>query len=215
MPPTGAPTEAPLGLVLSCHGASVPAMNQARAYARKDDFAIVAALNRRPYGFDWQDWGRRDAYEVLERGVALSGVSRDRLYLLGHSMGGHGALTLALKNPDRFRSVSAFAPICHPVDVPWGTKAFSNYLGDDRAAWAAHDATELVKTKPTGHHILIDQGEADQFLAEQLRPEAFAAACDAAGQRCTLRMQPGYDHSYFFISSFMEDHIRFHCEQLA
>lgn len=142
-------------------------------------------------------------------------VRADRIGIMGHSMGGHGALTLALKHPGRYRSVSAFAPICHPSEVPWGQKAFSNYLGDDRAAWAAHDATELVRVQPSDHHILIDQGTADQFLSDQLHPETFAEACSAAGQHCTLRMQPGYDHSYYFIQSFIADHLAHHAAALA
>lgn len=142
-------------------------------------------------------------------------VDTGRTGIMGHSMGGHGALTLALKNPALYRSVSAFAPICHPLDVPWGVKAFSGYLGADRSAWAAHDATELVKSGARAPKILIDQGEADQFLAEQLRPDAFAAACKAAGQACTLRIQPGYDHSYYFIQTYMGDHLAHHAAQLA
>lgn len=138
-----------------------------------------------------------------------------RRAIFGHSMGGHGALTIHLKNPELYRSVSAFSPIVAPSQVPWGKKAFTNYLGEDTAAWAAYDATKLVEKAPSTAHILIDQGDKDQFLAEQLRPELFAKACDGAGQRLTLRMQPGYDHSYFFIASFMEDHLRWHAAQLS
>ena len=135
--------------------------------------------------------------------------------ITGHSMGGHGALTLGLTYPDRFRSVSAFAPIVAPGQVPWGHKALAGYLGDDRAAWRAHDAVALIEDgkRPAGD-ILVDQGDADGFLVEQLRPELLQAAADKAGIALTLRMQPGYDHSYNFISTFMEDHIHWHAARL-
>jgi S-formylglutathione hydrolase len=140
----------------------------------------------------------------------------DKQGIMGHSMGGHGALTIALKNPDTFSSVSAFSPIVAPSQVPWGEKAFTGYLGDDRSAWADYDATALVESgKRFDGEILIDQGTADNFLEEQLRPEIFADACAKAGQKLDLRMQPGYDHSYFFIASFIEDHLRHHAEALA
>jgi S-formylglutathione hydrolase len=138
-----------------------------------------------------------------------------RMGITGHSMGGHGALTIGLTHPDKFKSLSAFAPIVAPGQVPWGHKALGGYLGQDRAAWRAHDATALVEDgkRPAGA-ILVDQGGADGFLAEQLRPELFEAACTAAGVDLTLRIQPGYDHSYNFISTFMDDHIRWHAERL-
>lgn len=136
--------------------------------------------------------------------------------IFGHSMGGHGALTIALKHPDIYRSVSAFAPIVAPSRVPWGEKAFSRYLGADRDAWRDYDACELVRREPPlSGTILIDQGEADQFLAEQLRPELFVTACDQAGQTLTLRNHAGYDHSYWFIQSFIDDHLRHHARALA
>ena len=131
-----------------------------------------------------------------------------RQAITGHSMGGHGALTLHLKHPELYKACSAFAPIVSPCRVPWGQKALEAYLGPLSVAWEAYDATELVKERQTRAHILIDQGENDQFLEEQLRPELFREACAAAGQALTLRRQPGYDHSYYFISSFMEDHLR-------
>ena len=135
----------------------------------------------------------------------------------GHSMGGHGALTLALRHPDLFRSVSAFAPICSPTRCPWGEKAFTAYLGEDRAAWDRHDAARLIESgaaKGVFDDILIDQGDADSFLTDQLKPELLVAASKAMGQRLTLRMQPGYDHSYFFMTSFIADHIAFHARRL-
>ncbi|MFO7788287.1 MAG: S-formylglutathione hydrolase [Halospina sp.] len=129
----------------------------------------------------------------------------------GHSMGGHGALVCALHNPERYQSVSAFAPVCHPVNCPWGEKAFGNYLGDDREAWKAWDASELIRSHGTALSVLVDQGGADNFLeAGQLQPEALETACSESGVDLTLRYQVGYDHSYFFIASFIEDHLRFH-----
>lgn len=142
-------------------------------------------------------------------------VDLKRQAITGHSMGGHGALTIALKNPNRFASVSAFAPIVAPSQVPWGEKAFSGYLGDDRAAWRAHDAVALIEDGARVDEILIDQGGADAFLEKELRPELLTSACMKAGIDCRLRMQQGYDHSYYFISTFMEDHLRWHAERLA
>jgi len=132
--------------------------------------------------------------------------------VFGHSMGGHGALVLALRNPDVFRSVSAFAPIAAPSHCPWGQKAFGNYLGTDQAAWQDYDATQLMLNlpQPFPHEILIDQGLGDKFLAEQLLPERFEAACAQAGQKLTLRRHAAYDHGYYFISTLIEDHLAFH-----
>ena len=155
-----------------------------------------------------------ELYELIqERFPALPG----RVGIFGHSMGGHGALTLALKYPERFRSVSAFAPICAPTRCPWGRKAFSGYLGADEAAWRQHDASLLMTAArtPFPGGILIDQGLSDKFLAEQLYPEAFEDACRTADQPLTLRRHEGYDHGYYFISSFIQDHIAHHARQLA
>jgi S-formylglutathione hydrolase len=135
--------------------------------------------------------------------------------IFGHSMGGHGALTLALRNPQQYKSLSAFAPIAAPTQSPWGIKAFSNFFGSDRTLWRKHDATELVAQRAYPGPILIDQGTADQYLAAELLPEKFAAAAAKAGQRLNLRMQPGYDHGYYFIQTFMADHLRHHAEQLG
>ena len=134
--------------------------------------------------------------------------------IMGHSMGGHGALTLHFKNPQTYTSVSAFSPIVAPCQVPWGQKAFSAYFGADESVWSAHDATQLVAHKPTEASILIDTGTSDQFLDEQLTPQLFINACKQAGQAVTYRMQEGYDHSYWFIASVMEDHLRHHASQL-
>jgi len=135
--------------------------------------------------------------------------------IMGHSMGGHGALTIALRNPDRFRSVSAFAPIVAPLQCPWGEKALGGYLGPDRMAWRSYDACALIADGARVAEILVDQGDADGFLAEQLKPELLAEACAAAGIGLTLRMQPGYDHSYNFISTFMGEHVAWHAERLV
>ncbi len=135
--------------------------------------------------------------------------------ITGHSMGGHGALTLALRNPGVFTSVSAFAPICAPTKCPWGHKAFAAYLGEDRARWAEHDATELLRARgPMKGRILVDQGDADGFLKEQLKPELLDAACAEHGQALTLRMHAGYDHSYYFVNTFMGDHVAHHADAL-
>jgi S-formylglutathione hydrolase len=135
--------------------------------------------------------------------------------ITGHSMGGHGALTLALRNPDTYRSVSAFAPIVSPLRCSWGEKALGGYLGPDRATWRAHDATALIEDGARVPAILVDQGGADTFLKKELKPELLAEACEAAGIPLTLRMQDGYDHSYYFISTFLADHLRWHAERLG
>jgi len=132
----------------------------------------------------------------------------------GHSMGGHGALVIALRNPGRYRSVSAFSPIVAPSQVPWGEKALGAYLGDDRSAWAQYDATALIADAPERLALLVEQGEADEFLEGQLRPHLLRAACEAAGHPLELRMRPGYDHSYYFIASFIGEHIAHHARAL-
>ena len=166
----------------------------------------------------WKKHWRMGSYitqELRELVLANFAARADRVGLFGHSMGGHGALTLALKHPGLYQSVSAFAPIAAPSQCPWGLKAFSGYLGHDKAAWAQHDATELVKAGARAPHLLIDQGLGDKFLAEQLHPDLFEAACRAAGQPLTLRRHAGYDHGYYFISSFMADHLAHHAQALA
>ena len=142
-------------------------------------------------------------------------VDMGRQSILGHSMGGHGALTLGLSFPDRFKAVSAFAPIVAPSEVPWGEKALSGYLGPDRSAGRRHDAVALIEDGARLPDLLVDQGEADPFLAEQLRPELLEGACRAAGLPLTLRLHPGYDHSYYFIATFMADHLRWHADRLG
>ncbi len=139
----------------------------------------------------------------------------ERQGISGHSMGGHGALTLGLRNPERFRSVSAFAPIVAPSQVPWGRKALSQYLGPDEATWRRHDTVALIEDGARLPELLVDQGDADPWLAEQLQPERLEAACAAAGIALTLRRQPGYEHGYFFVQSFIEDHLRWHARRLG
>ena len=134
--------------------------------------------------------------------------------IMGHSMGGHGALTIALRNPQLFRSVSAFAPIVAPGQVPWGQKALTGYLGDDRSTWARHDAVALIESGARVDELLVDVGEVDPFIEKELRPELLERACADAGIALTLRRQPGYDHSYYFISTFMAEHLRWHAERL-
>jgi S-formylglutathione hydrolase len=166
----------------------------------------------------WSSRFRMETHVVHELAAAVAEhfpADPGRAGIFGHSMGGHGALVLALRHPDLYRSVSAFAPIVAPSQVPWGQKAFSRYLGDHHRAWAEHDACELVRRRPFGGTILVDQGLDDKFLATQLQPERFEAACAEAGQGLNLRRHPGYDHGYYFIASFIEDHLRHHAATLA
>ena len=186
------------------------------------DFGVGAGFyldaTTKPWALHW----RMESY-ILNDLLPLVGsklpVDLQRLGIFGHSMGGHGALTLALRHPGRFKSVSAFAPIANPLNCPWGHKAFSGYLGEDKAEWARHDASELMSTQASAPYpagILIDQGLADKFLIEkQLLPEAFEAACAKADQPLTLRRHAGYDHGYYFIQSFVDDHLRHHAQQLG
>jgi S-formylglutathione hydrolase len=152
--------------------------------------------------------------DELPAWVEADPMASDRRAISGHSMGGHGALTIALKNPGRYRSVSAFSPIVAPTQVPWGQKAFAAYLGDDREAWKAWDTVELVRQAREPLPLLVDQGDADEFLQGQLKPELLQAAAAEAGHPLTLRLQPGYDHSYYFIASFIGDHIAHHAVAL-
>ena len=144
----------------------------------------------------------------------FSMADMDRQSITGHSMGGHGALTIGLRGGDRFRSISAFSPVVAPAQVPWGEKAFSKYLGDERASWRDYDACALIEDGARAAEVLVEQGTADQFLDEQLKPELLQGACRKAGIDLTLNMREGYDHSYYFISTFLSDHVRWHAERL-
>jgi S-formylglutathione hydrolase len=152
--------------------------------------------------------------ELPELIAAQFPADTSRQGIFGHSMGGHGALVCALRNPDRYRSLSAFAPIAAPMQCPWGRKAFSGYLGTDESQWLDYDASVLVAQRSFHSPILVDQGTADRFLAEQLHPEIFAEACRRSGQAFELRMHAGYDHGYYFIQTFMEEHLRWHAARL-
>lgn len=184
------------------------------------DFGVGAGFYVDATQAPWSANYRMYSYVTQELPALIEGnfpVDPERRGIFGHSMGGHGALVLALKNPGRYRSISAFAPIAAPKSCPWGQKAFSGYLGPDRGQWSAYDATELmsqVKDAAGRSPILIDQGLADQFLEQQLHPDLFEEACRKVGYPLTLRRQAGYDHGYYFISTFIEDHLRHHARTL-
>lgn len=161
--------------------------------------------------FRMEDYVVDELPQLIEQHFPASDVRG----ISGHSMGGHGALTLALRHPGRYRSVSAFSPIVAPASVPWGQKAFAAYLGEDPAAWQEHDTVHLIAKSQERLALLVDQGEADEFLADQLKPELLRAACEKAGHPLTLNLRPGYDHSYYFIASFIGDHIAHHAHALA
>ena len=212
---------AELGLALiapdtSPRGANVP--GEAEAW----DFGVGAGFYLNAQQAPWEQHWRMESY-LIEELLPLLGrylpIDTQRLGIFGHSMGGHGALTLALRHPGVFKSLSAFAPIANPMNCPWGQKAFSGYLGDNQAVWAQHDASRLMAAQgkpPYPAGILIDQGLADKFLHDkQLLPEALEAACAQVGQPLTLRRQAGYDHGYYFIQSFIDDHLRHHAAQLG
>jgi S-formylglutathione hydrolase len=185
------------------------------------DFGVGAGFYLDATQAPWSQHYRMESYltgELLPLLTAALPLNAGRIGIFGHSMGGHGALTLALRHPALFKSVSAFAPICAPSQCPWGRKAFSGYLGPDAGTWSAHDASALMaglQAAPYPGGILIDQGLADKFLPEQLHPHLFEAACAQAGQALQLRRHAGYDHGYYFISTFMADHLNHHARQLA
>ncbi len=182
------------------------------------DFGLGAGFyvdaTQAPYAAHYRMW----SYVTQELPALIAEqfpADMDRQSIMGHSMGGHGALTIGLTYPDRYRAVSAFAPIVAPGQVPWGEKALGGYLGEDRAAWRKHDAVALIEDGARIDALLVDQGAGDSFLEGQLRPELLRTACDAAGIDLTLHLRDGYDHSYYFISSFMDDHLRWHAARLG
>ena len=183
-----------------------------------DDFGLGAGFYVDATQVPWSEHYRMWRYVTAELPALIAGIcpaDMKRQSIMGHSMGGHGALTIGLSFPERFHAVSAFAPIVAPSQVPWGQKAFERYLGPDRAVWRKHDAVALIEDGARVNALLVDQGDKDPFLKKQLQPELVQAACDAAGIDLTLRMQPGYDHSYYFISTFMADQLRWHAERLS
>ncbi|MDZ4297590.1 MAG: S-formylglutathione hydrolase [Moraxellaceae bacterium] len=182
------------------------------------DFGVGAGFYLDATQSPWSTHYRMESYitsELLPLVLAQFPADARRVGIFGHSMGGHGAITLALKHPDKFHSVSAFAPIAAPMDCPWGHKAFAGYLGDNRSAWAAHDSCALIAAGKRCPPLLVDQGLADQFLAEQLSTDKLESTCQAAGQSLQLRRHAGYDHGYYFISSFMADHLAHHAKHLV
>jgi S-formylglutathione hydrolase len=182
------------------------------------DFGIAAGFYVDATQEPWASHYRMYSYvtrELPELVRTIGGGLADRQSIFGHSMGGHGALVCALRNPEQYRSVSAFAPIAAPSDCPWGQKAFGGYLGADTQQWLQYDASRLVAVKRYPRTILIDQGRADKFLTEQLKPERFEAACRQSGTDLSLRYRDGYDHGYYFISTFVADHLQHHAQYLA
>ncbi len=209
---------AELGLILIAPDTSPRGQGVANDPAGAYDFGLGAGFyvdaTEAPFAANYRMW----SYVTEELPALIAShlpADMDRQSIMGHSMGGHGALTIALGLPGRYKAVSAFSPIVAPMQVPWGQKALAGYLGQDRAAWRRHDAVALIKDGARMADILVDQGEADTFLAEQLKPDLLRDACAEAGIPLTLRMQPGYDHSYYFISTFMADHLRWHAARLG
>jgi S-formylglutathione hydrolase len=207
---------AELGLIFVAPDTSPrgPAVPDDEAYDFGQGAGFYVDATQAPYATNY----RMESYVVAELPELIASAfpaDLTRQAITGHSMGGHGALTLALRHTGRYRSVSAFAPIVAPSSVPWGEKALGRYLGADRADWRRHDAVALIEDGARVDEILVDQGAADNFLSEQLQPERLERACAKAGIPLTLRMQPGYDHSYYFISTFMADHLRWHAERLS
>ncbi|MDM0016228.1 S-formylglutathione hydrolase [Variovorax saccharolyticus] len=213
---------AELGLALIAPDTSPrgPAVEEIEGATASWDFGIGAGFYLDATASPWAAHWRMESWIVQELLPLIAQqlpIDAERIGIFGHSMGGHGALTLALRHPGRFKSLSALAPICAPTQCPWGEKAFGGYLGADRAGWLSHDASALMQAQasaPYPQGILIDQGLGDKFLAEQLHPQLFEAACAAAGQPLTLRRHAGYDHGYYFIQSFVADHLAHHRERL-
>lgn len=207
---------AELGIAIVCpdtspRGTNFPGEHDSYDFGSGAGFYLNATQLPWKQNYHMYDYVTRELPDLVESHFPVTsnrGIS-------GHSMGGHGALVCYLRNPGRYRSVSAFAPICHPSECPWGQKALAAYLGEDRNHWAQYDATLLIADAQERLPLLIDQGTADNFLAEQLNPGALEESCAAKHYPLTLRMQQGYDHSYFFIATFIEDHLRHHAQALC
>lgn len=204
------------GLMVICpdtspRGLNLPGEHEADDFGSGAGFYLNATTPGYKDHYRMYDYVVNEIYGILQSEFKAG----DNIGIFGHSMGGHGALVIGLREP-KFKTVSVFAPIVNPSAVPWGEKAFTGYLGSDKSAWAQYDATELVRAgKRVGDQgILVDQGSADGFLEKQLKPQVFQSACEAAGQKLKLRLQDGYDHSYYFMSSFIEDHIKWHAAGL-
>jgi len=207
---------AELGLAIVCpdtspRGTNLPGEDDSYDFGSGAGFYVNAT--RQPWSkhYHMYDYVTRELPELVERELPLVPGLRA---ISGHSMGGHGALILALRRPGHYRAVSAFAPVVNPSECPWGQKAFSGYLGEDRGLWTQYDACELVARGASSQPLFIDQGEADDFLEQQLCPERLEAVCAEHDHPLTLRRQPGYDHSYYFIATFIEEHLRYHAERL-
>ena len=207
---------AKLGMAIVCpdtspRGSELPGEHDSYDFGSGAGFYVNATQSPWSQHYHMYDYVTRELPALVSQHFPLNG----RESISGHSMGGHGALICALKNPGRYRSVSAFAPISHPSHCAWGEKAFTGYLGDDRESWQAWDSCELIRRHGCDLPLFVDQGDADNFYSDgQLRPEDLQAACDDANVELNLRMQPGYDHSYFFIASFIEEHLQYHFEKL-
>lgn len=202
-----------LGIAVICHdtsprGTNYPSEDDAYDFGSGAGFYLNATQNPWSGAYKMYDYIVQELPQVISDNF---NIDINKAGIFGHSMGGHGALTIALKNPKAYRSVSAFAPICAPMQCDWGLKIFTGYLGEDKSSWGQYDATNLIKSgKLFDGNILIDQGDADTFLKDQLKPNLFEQACKDAGQSITLRLQADYDHSYYLMATFMEDHIRHH-----
>jgi S-formylglutathione hydrolase len=206
---------AELGMAIVCpdtspRGTDFPGEHDSYDFGSAAGFYVNATQAPWAENYNMYDYVVSELPDIVESHFPVS----DKRSISGHSMGGHGAIICALKNPGRYQSLSAFAPISNPVNCPWGEKAFGGYLGDDKEAWKAWDSCELVAQASEKLPMLVDQGQADDFLEEQLKPEALKAAFEAANYPMEQRIQPGYDHSYFFIASFIEDHLRHHAKAL-
>lgn len=209
-------TAAELGLAILCpdtspRGLDLPGEHDSYDFGSGAGFYVNATQAPWNRHYRMYDYICEELPQLAQQHFPLNG----RQSISGHSMGGHGALMLALRNPGRFASVSAFAPIVHPSQSPWGQKAFRGYLGEDGNDWKTYDTCELIAQDTHKQHLLVDQGEADNFLQEQLQPERLERVCQAHQHPLTLRYHPGYDHSYYFIATFIEEHLRYHARHLA